>query len=142
MRPVDGPPGGILESLQREWRAQMKELRVREGEPGMVLARPILDRMGRVLLPQGEILSEPILERLEAWGVIEFCVQDDAARLLEETVVDEETSESEELQVVKDRIALQFAPHEGNRMMEEVRDAVRNALFRESIEDETADGAS
>ena len=50
---------------------------------GMVLARPVEDRLGRVLLVKGDALQGQDRRRLSDWGIVEIWVEGDAV-LVEE----------------------------------------------------------
>lgn len=51
-----------------------KEVGLAEAEPGMELARDLVDRHGTVLLQQGSILSASLLAALERRGVLRLRV--------------------------------------------------------------------
>lgn len=45
--------------------------------PGMVLAAPVLDRRGRLLIPEGCELTERHVQALKTWGVTSLQVEGD-----------------------------------------------------------------
>lgn len=53
----------------------MKRISVKEAEPGMVLARPIVDKQGRTIVNQGATLTQLYISRLEKWGVEELYIE-------------------------------------------------------------------
>lgn len=48
---------------------------VEKAEVGMVLAEPVLDRRGRLLMPAGRELEEKHLEALPMWGIAHLQVE-------------------------------------------------------------------
>ena len=53
----------------------MRQIRVEEARVGDIIAEPIEDQNGRVLLPAGAKLSQAVLARLEGWGVFELSIE-------------------------------------------------------------------
>ena len=53
----------------------MRQIRVEEARVGDVIAEPIEDQNGRILLPAGAKLSQAVLARLEGWGVFELSIE-------------------------------------------------------------------
>ncbi|MBI4576919.1 MAG: hypothetical protein HY722_11715 [Planctomycetes bacterium] len=53
----------------------MHRLPVEELKEGMILAEPILDPVGRVLLGKGEELSALYIGKLSKWGILEVQVE-------------------------------------------------------------------
>jgi hypothetical protein len=56
----------------------MKRIVVRDAKPGMLLARPITDQQGRIIVAEGTKLSQLYISRLEKWGVAELFVAEEA----------------------------------------------------------------
>ncbi|MBI4617949.1 MAG: hypothetical protein HY720_30355 [Planctomycetes bacterium] len=110
----------------------MRELRVREAEAGMVLAKPVVDRMGRVLLQKGETLTQPILDRLEAWGVTQLFV-DTGEDVREASGEHDPLSESDIMEAVDTRLAEQFQRHEGDARMRFIRESARKSLLKRQL---------
>lgn len=52
---------------------------VDQAKPGMALAEPVKDRMGRLLIPAGAELSERHVNALSAWGVEGIEIESDEA---------------------------------------------------------------
>ena len=46
----------------------MRQIPVEEANVGDIIAEPIQDQSGRVLLPAGAKLSQAVLVRLKGWG--------------------------------------------------------------------------
>lgn len=44
-------------------------------EPSMVLAEPVKDRNGRLLIPAGNVLSERHIESMRMWGIMSLSVE-------------------------------------------------------------------
>lgn len=53
----------------------MPVIPIDRAEVGMVLAEPVKDRRGRLLLPAGRVLEERYLEALPMWGVSHVAVE-------------------------------------------------------------------
>lgn len=96
----------------------------------MVLARPVLDRMGRVLLQKGEELTQPILDRLEAWGIIHVTVEQPGEKTVGEAV--DPLSESQILAAIDDRLEHQFVRYPENNRMQTLRQSARQALLKKN----------
>jgi len=66
----------------------MAHIPVEKAEAGMVLAEPVLDRRGRLLMPAGRELEEKHLEALPMWGIAHVQVEGegmpDEGKLMEE----------------------------------------------------------
>ena len=56
----------------------MRRVAVEAIAEGMVLARPVEDRLGRVLLTKGDALQTRYREKLRDWGVAEVWVEGEA----------------------------------------------------------------
>lgn len=54
----------------------MKRISVKEAQPGMVLARPINDRQGRIIVNQGASLTALYISRLGKWSVEELYIEE------------------------------------------------------------------
>ena len=53
----------------------MRQISVDEAEVGDIVAAPLTNEQGRVLLPKGAKLSAAVLSRLKGWGVYEVVVE-------------------------------------------------------------------
>ena len=74
---------------------------VDQAKPGMALAAPVKDRMGRLLIPAGAELSERHVSALSAWGVEGIEIEADEAPEPEVEISPEvEAAARAELQVV------------------------------------------
>ena len=64
----------------------MRHIAVGEAQIGDVVAEPVLNEQGRVLLPKGARLSAAVLSRLAGWGVSRLAVEgedEEAAEVVE-----------------------------------------------------------
>jgi hypothetical protein len=59
--------------------ADVKRINVADARPGMVLAEPIVDRRGRVIVKKGSALTQLYISRLRKWGVRELTVAEAGA---------------------------------------------------------------
>lgn len=106
----------------------MKELRVGEAKPGMVLAKPVLDRMGRILLQRGEELTQPIIDRLQNWGVPVLSIETVDPK--EGASSRDPLSESQIMAAIETRLDHQFERHSGQTRMQALKDAAKRALLK------------
>jgi hypothetical protein len=61
-----------------------------QAEPSMVLANPVTDKTGRLLIPAGKVLSERHLESLRMWGISTVDVEGSSPELSETEPLDPE----------------------------------------------------
>ncbi|GEM_PF-1603070 len=85
-------------------------------EPGIVLAAPVHDDHGRLLIPEGRPLTARQIQRLSGWGIHEVDVAEEEEEE-EELVLDPQLLARAE-EVVATRFALQPADH---RLVRETR---------------------
>ncbi|MHC4871023.1 MAG: hypothetical protein ACYTFY_04190 [Planctomycetota bacterium] len=52
-----------------------KKINASEAEVGMIIARPLPDKQGRIILNVGGRLTPAHVKRLEAWGITELFIQ-------------------------------------------------------------------
>ena len=57
----------------------MRDISAGEAKVGDVVAEPLINSQGRVLLPKGAKLSAAVLSRLQGWGVHELKIEVEAA---------------------------------------------------------------
>lgn len=57
----------------------MREIAVGQAQVGDIVAEPVVNDQGRVLLPKGAKLSPAVLSRLQGWGVNELHIEGDDA---------------------------------------------------------------
>ena len=57
----------------------MRKISIEEAKAGDVIAEPVQDQNGRVLLPVGAKLFQAVLSRLEGWGVFTLGIEDEEA---------------------------------------------------------------
>ena len=55
----------------------MPDVAVHDLQAGSVLAEPVLDPAGRILLQRGAVLTPGLIRRLSRWHVSEVCVLDE-----------------------------------------------------------------
>ena len=94
----------------------MRQIPVEEAQAGDIVAEPIQDENGRVLLPAGAKLSPAVLTRLKGWGVFNLSIEGD----------DEEACKS--TQEFLDELDHRFAGHEGDALMMRIKDTARQHL--------------
>ena len=58
----------------------MKVIKLNDILPGMILAKEVKDRTGRVLLIAGNRLSENHIKIFRAWGITEVCTESEASQ--------------------------------------------------------------
>ena len=94
----------------------MRQIPVEEAQVGDVVAEPIADQNGRVLLPAGAKLSQAVLTRLKGWGVFTLNVEGD----------EQEGSKNREELV--DELAHRFAGFEDDAVMMQIKEIARRHL--------------
>lgn len=57
----------------------MRQIAVGQAEVGDIVAEPVVNDQGRVLLPKGAKLSPAVLSRLQGWGVSQLHIEGDDA---------------------------------------------------------------
>jgi hypothetical protein len=62
----------------------MRDISAGEAKVGDIVAEPLVNSQGRVLLPKGANLSAAVLSRLQGWGVHELKIEGDAAAAIDE----------------------------------------------------------
>jgi len=99
----------------------MRDIAVGEAEVGDVVAEPVANGQGRVLLPKGARLSAAVLSRLAGWGVARLSVEG----------VDPEAQEAEEVAVVADEeLDHRFSEWENDDLMMAIKQVARQHLSR------------
>ena len=58
----------------------MRDIDVGQAVVGDVVAEPVVNEQGRVLLPKGAKLSPAVLSRLQGWGVMRLRLEGDDVR--------------------------------------------------------------
>ena len=108
----------------------MKKLTPNELEEGMVLAQPIIDHFGRVLLESGDTLKELYISKLKQWRITEVFVVDPKEES-EETETEEPTPEEivKKSKKVEETLEKRFAKRGANEYMKVIREAARQFLL-------------
>ncbi|MBM3278944.1 MAG: hypothetical protein FJY95_12810 [Candidatus Handelsmanbacteria bacterium] len=97
----------------------MRRIRVQEAKVGEVLAAPVINRQGRILLPKGAKLSPAVLSRLQGWGVFEVQVEGQGNW----------TSEKSSAQLLAD-LQRRFADWQDQPLMRQIEEIARRHLGR------------
>ncbi len=108
----------------------MGRLSLSELEPGMILALPVFDDKGVMLLPGRTRLTERHLERLKRWDVHEAIVEAvgrDALAADAEAQLDPAL-----LAAIDDALDEKFATTNGDEIMDEVKRVVRKMTIDEA----------
>lgn len=96
----------------------MRQISVEEAQAGDIVAEPVQDENGRVLLPVGAKLSPAVLSRLKGWGVVNLSVEGD----------DGEAGKSAE--EFLGELDHRFAGHEGDVLMMRIKEVARQHLVQ------------
>ncbi len=94
----------------------MRQIPVEEAEVGDIIAEPIQDQSGRVLLPAGAKLSQAVLARLRGWGVFTLNIKGE----------EQEGGKSKALLV--DELDQRFGGLEGDEIMMQIKEIARGHL--------------
>lgn len=93
-------------------------------KPGAVLAVPVTDARGNVLVGEGRVLTEEWLARLRTRGVLRLGVESQAAQAVPETGAPDVSAQDPRL----GRLDAMFAKHAGDALMTDLASAVRQVL--------------
>lgn len=99
----------------------MRDIAVGEAQVGDVVAEPVANSQGRVLLPKGARLSAAVLSRLAGWGV---------ARLLVEGEEPEEVAAEEAATQAAEELDHRFSEWEGDDLMMAIKQVAHQHLNR------------
>ena len=99
----------------------MRDIAVGQAQVGDVVAEPVANAQGRVLLPKGARLSPAVLSRLAGWGV---------SRLQVEGLDPEAPEASEESGGADEILDARFAAWEGDELMMAIKGFARRHLSR------------
>jgi len=94
----------------------MRQISVEEAQVGDIVADPVQDENGRVLLPAGAKLSPAVLSRLKGWGVVNLSIEGD----------DGEVGKSTE--DFLGELDHRFAGHESDALMMRIKEVARQHL--------------
>lgn len=94
----------------------MRQIPVEEAEVGDVVAEPLADQNGRVLLPAGAKLSQAVLSRLKGWGIFTLNIEGE----------EHEGAKSKEELV--DELDHRFAGLEDDPLMMQIKEIARGHL--------------
>lgn len=96
----------------------MRQIPVEDAKVGDVVAEPIEDEKGRVLLPNGAKLSQPVIDRLKGWGVFVLNIKGE----------EQESGKSRE--ELADELDYRFAGLEEDALMMQIKEIARGHLGR------------
>lgn len=115
----------------------METLRIstKEAVPGMIVAAPVVDKKGRMLIPANMRLTALHIACLGRWGIddVEIVVPDDPAAAAEATAVKTRTTvglvaPSERVLRIEERLNTQFGDVLDRPLMKELKTAVLRRL--------------
>ncbi len=82
-----------------------KRIDLRRAKPGMVLATPVLSDTGRVIINEGALLTEALLESLETWQISSLSIWDEDELPQQFSAVHFETEYDKTLQMIDNAFA-------------------------------------
>ena len=103
----------------------MRDIPVGQASIGDVIAEPIVNDEGRVLLPKGAKLSAAVLSRLQGWGVHQLRIEGEEAAG-EEGEEEEAMDSADRLEELEHR----FDDWEGDELMMEIKRIAQGHLRR------------
>jgi hypothetical protein len=103
----------------------MQKVPINLVQPGMVLAKPVLNEAGMPLCAEGTELTESIIDRLRRMNVPFLALKGNPVDMGEPA-----PSLEERILQMRER----FAPVQGDPLMERIRDAIEQAMVSESME--------
>ena len=95
----------------------MRKIAADKAQVGDVLAEPLANAQGRVLLPKGARLSAAVLSRLNGWGISVLTVEGE----------DEDTAGTEKL---LEDLEFRFADLEDDSLMMQIKEIARTHLMK------------
>ena len=101
----------------------MKQISAGEAQLGDVIAEPVANAEGRILLPKGSKLSAAVLSRLDGWGVTKLTVEGD-----------DPDGEEEPANSLLDDLDHRFSAWDGDDLMMEIKDLARSHLVRARLD--------
>ena len=96
----------------------MRQIPVEDAKVGDIVAEPIEDEKGRVLLPIGAKLSQPVIDRRKGWGVFALNIKGE----------EQESGKSRE--ELADELDYRFAGLEEDALMMQIKEIARGHLGR------------
>ena len=105
----------------------MQNIPVGQASIGDVIAEPIVNDEGRVLLPKGAKLSAAVLSRLQGWGVHQLKVEGE--EVVGEEVVGEEGEATDSADLLEE-LEHRFGDWEGDELMMEIKRIAQGHLRR------------
>jgi len=97
----------------------MREIAVGQAQVGDIVAEPVVNDQGRVLLPKGAKLSPAVLSRLQGWGVNELRVEGED---------DTEDGDGGDGGALIEALEHRFSEWEGDELMQEIKRVARGHL--------------
>lgn len=106
----------------------VQHISAQEAKVGMVLAEPIHDQQGRVIMAAGNRLTPVHVKRLDRWGVSELCIATEEADVShrdeeegEDTLPAAQQLDQEYMAEVAQEFNARFSASEGNALMEHLK---------------------
>ena len=96
----------------------MREISVGEANVGDVVAEPVANAQGRVLLPRGSKLSAAVLSRLGGWGVTHLKIEGE----------DQPAAQGDEPTDLLTELDHRFSPWGGDELMMAIKDTAARHL--------------
>ncbi|MDP7033352.1 MAG: hypothetical protein QF752_02550 [Planctomycetota bacterium] len=108
----------------------MKIITVDEAREGLILARPVEDRMGRTLLRKGEVLTSAIIDRLESFGIQNLSIQTEIESVPSLVAEAPDTPDTKRSVRIATEIETRFRHHSDNPRMQLLKMAALSSLLQ------------
>ena len=102
----------------------MRQVYLSEAQPGDVVAEPVVNDRGMVILPKGAELTKAVIGRLQKMNVVELVVEGEDPNAPPPKTLEEQLEELEE----------RFEGLDGNRVMMEIKSIAREHLVARKAE--------
>ena len=111
----------------------MRDLKIEDLKPGMILARPVRNHQGVLLLEAGVRLTKKNIRIFKSWGVPEVAIKGETGDSEDST----EVSEIRVMETVETQLKEKFTDVLDDPVMVEIYNAASKLLMREYQSDES-----
>ncbi|MDA1274688.1 MAG: hypothetical protein O2960_11650 [Verrucomicrobia bacterium] len=113
-----------------------------QAQPGMIIAEPILDSGGQVLILGGEVLSDRLIRRLIVRGAKEIAIQGEEPEAPPEVPKTRKVKRAETEEEIRELLDLRFQNFENHEIMQTIRALAEKHLVQKLGSSETGDAAA
>jgi len=108
----------------------MGMLSINDLKAGMVLAQPVQNRHGAVILGKGNVLTEKHINSFKTWGITGVSIRDiDSDQVIQQEM---EALPNDVVESIERKLDELFPPFEANPVMEEIYKIVKKVSLRQA----------